>query len=218
VFSRVFSETRRSNYKVPFHHYIFTSWVPHNSSLGFKDFFHLVCLSICLRTSKAISYSGSYLMTTTCGILWVAQLVVLLSSCFTHGLEPKVPDCAGFQYMKLAFNPRSILLKPCVNGFIITQYGLPFNLVVVVVIELRQQRTFPSTSYGRCSLMEPKWITTRVLFVSLISMSLTLPHPPFQPWFTWDVNLCIQIQGFLLRVFLLLSCFPTLVCQLVAKL
>jgi hypothetical protein len=44
--------------------------------------------------------------------------------------------------MKLAFNPRSILLNPCVNGFTLIQYGLPFNLVVVVAIELRQQRTF----------------------------------------------------------------------------
>jgi hypothetical protein len=43
--------------------------------------------------------------------------------------------------MKLAFNPRSILLNPCVNDKSLTQYGLPFKLVVVVLIELRQQRT-----------------------------------------------------------------------------
>jgi hypothetical protein len=52
-----------------------------------------------------------------------------------------------------------------------------------------------------------KWITTRVLCVSLISMSMTLPHHPFQHQFTQDVHLCIQIWVFLLSVFLLLSCF-----------
>jgi hypothetical protein len=56
--------------------------------------------------------------------------------------------------MKLAFNPKSILLNPCVNDLSLTQYGLPFKLVVAVVIDLPQQRTSPSTSYGRCSLME----------------------------------------------------------------
>jgi hypothetical protein len=44
--------------------------------------------------------------------------------------------------MKLAFNPRSILLNPCVNDLSLTRYGLPFKLAVAVVIELRQQRTF----------------------------------------------------------------------------
>jgi hypothetical protein len=57
--------------------------------------------------------------------------------------------------MKLAFNPRSIMLNPCVNDLSLTQYGFPFKLVVAVVIELRQQRTSPSTSYGRGSFMEP---------------------------------------------------------------
>jgi hypothetical protein len=57
--------------------------------------------------------------------------------------------------MKLAFNPRSILLNPSVTDLSLTQYGFPFKLVVVVLIELQQQRTSPSTSYGRCSLMEP---------------------------------------------------------------
>jgi hypothetical protein len=89
------------------------------------------------------------------GILWVAQLVVIPSLSFTLGLEPKVPDCAGLEYMKLAFNPRSILLNTCVNDLSLTQYGLPLKLVVAVVIDLPQQRTSPSTSYGRCSLMEP---------------------------------------------------------------
>jgi hypothetical protein len=56
--------------------------------------------------------------------------------------------------MKLAFNPRSILLNPCVNDLSLTQNGLPVKLVAVVIIELRQQRTFPSSSYGSCSLME----------------------------------------------------------------
>jgi hypothetical protein len=41
----------------------------------------------------------------------------------TLGLEPKVPDCAGFQYMKLAFNLRSIPLNFCVNDTILTQNG-----------------------------------------------------------------------------------------------
>jgi hypothetical protein len=62
--------------------------------------------------------------------------------------------------MKLAFNPRSILLNPCVHDLSLTQYGLPFKLVVAVVIELRQQRTSPTTSFGIGSFMEPKWITT----------------------------------------------------------
>jgi hypothetical protein len=44
--------------------------------------------------------------------------------------------------MKLAFNPRSIPLNPCVNDLSLTHNGLPFKLVVVVGIELRQQRTF----------------------------------------------------------------------------
>jgi hypothetical protein len=57
--------------------------------------------------------------------------------------------------MKLAFNPRSIPLNPFVNGKTLTHYGFPFKLVVAVVIELRQQGTFPSTCYGRGSLMEP---------------------------------------------------------------
>jgi hypothetical protein len=57
--------------------------------------------------------------------------------------------------MKLAFNPRSIPLNPCVNDLSLTQNGLPFELMVIVVIELWQQMTFPSTSYGRCTLMEP---------------------------------------------------------------
>jgi hypothetical protein len=43
--------------------------------------------------------------------------------------------------MKLAFNPRSILLKPCVNDLSLARYGFPFKLVVVVVIELQQQWT-----------------------------------------------------------------------------
>jgi hypothetical protein len=55
----------------------------------------------------------------------------------TLGLEPKVPDYAGFQYIKLAFKPRSIPLNPCVNGKTLTHYGFPFKLVVVVIIELR---------------------------------------------------------------------------------
>jgi hypothetical protein len=46
-------------------------------------------------------------------------------------------------------------LNPCVNDLSLTRNGLPFKLVVIVIIELRQQRTFPSTSYGRCSFMEP---------------------------------------------------------------
>jgi hypothetical protein len=44
--------------------------------------------------------------------------------------------------MKLAFNPRSIPLNPCVNDLSLTQNGLPFELMVIVVIELHQQRTF----------------------------------------------------------------------------
>jgi hypothetical protein len=44
--------------------------------------------------------------------------------------------------MKLAFNPRSIPLNPFVNGKTLTHYCFPFKLVVIVVIELRQQRTF----------------------------------------------------------------------------
>jgi hypothetical protein len=56
--------------------------------------------------------------------------------------------------MKLAFNPRSILLNPCVNDLSLTHNGLPFKLVVAVLIELRQQRTSPSITYDRCSLME----------------------------------------------------------------
>jgi hypothetical protein len=44
--------------------------------------------------------------------------------------------------MKLAFNPRSILLNLCVNDLSLTQNGLPFKLMVIVLIELRQQRTF----------------------------------------------------------------------------
>jgi hypothetical protein len=57
----------RSNYKIPFLHNLSVLWVPHRYVLGFKDFFHLVCLSISLGTSKAIPCSGSYLMITT---LW----------------------------------------------------------------------------------------------------------------------------------------------------
>jgi hypothetical protein len=44
--------------------------------------------------------------------------------------------------MKLAFNPRSIPLNPCVNDLSLTQNGLPFKLMVIVIIEFRQQRTF----------------------------------------------------------------------------
>jgi hypothetical protein len=113
-------------------------------------------------TSESIPCSRSYLVITT---LWHPLSCSVSSTSFFvfyHGLEPKVPDCAGFQYLKLTFNPRSIPLNPCVNDLPLTHNGLPFKLVVVVVIELRQQRTFPSTSYGRCFIMESKRITTRV--------------------------------------------------------
>jgi hypothetical protein len=127
-----------------------------------------------------------------CGILWVAKLLITPFFVFYYRLEPKVPDCAGYQYMKLAFNPRSILLNPCVNDLSLTQYGLPFNLVVVVVNELRQHNFLYRLLWQMFS-HGTKCTTTRVLCVSIISMSVTLPHPPFQHWFTWDVNLCIQI-------------------------
>jgi hypothetical protein len=45
--------------------------------------------------------------------------------------------------MKLAFNPRSILLKPRVNDLSLTQYGFPFKLVVAIIIELRQKKGLP---------------------------------------------------------------------------
>jgi hypothetical protein len=128
-----------------------------------------------------------------------------------------VPDCAGFQYMKLAFNPRSILLKPCVNDLSLTQYGLPFKLVVAVVTELQQQRTSPSTSYGRCSFMEPNGSRQESLSESRLYVCDSTT-PPFQHLFKQDVNLCIHIWGFVLSVFLILSYFPNLVCELAAKL
>jgi hypothetical protein len=145
--------------------------------LCFKDFFHLVCiLLICWVLQKLCLTSRSYLMITT---LWhppsCSVSSYFLSLSFNLGLEPKVPDCARFQYMKLAFNPRSILLNPCVNDLSLTQYGLPFNFVVVVVIELRQQRTFPSTSYGRCSFMEPNG-SRQEFFVWLSSLCPWLFH------------------------------------------
>jgi hypothetical protein len=61
------AERRRCNQKISFHHDLFVSRVSHCWVLGCEDFFHLVCLSICLGTSKAIPCSGSYLVITT---LW----------------------------------------------------------------------------------------------------------------------------------------------------
>jgi hypothetical protein len=78
VFLILWAKTRRCNQKI-----FFPSW-----SLCFESFtsfysrlqgFLSPCLppSICLNTSKSIPCSGIYLMITTCGILWVAQLVVI---------------------------------------------------------------------------------------------------------------------------------------------
>jgi hypothetical protein len=191
VFLILSANTRRCNQKISFHHDLYVLWVPHHYVLCFKDFFHLVSFSICLvlQNLYLVLEATSWLLFR--GILWVAQLVVIPSLSFTLGLEPKVPDCAGFQYMKLAFNPRSILLNPCVNDLSLAQYVFPFKLVVVVLVELWQQRTFPSTSYGSCSLMEPNgsrqefsvWVSPLCLWLchtflsALVYMRCELVHP-----------------------------------------
>jgi hypothetical protein len=60
---------------------------------------------------------------------------------------------------------------------------------------------------------ETKWITTKVLFVSLLSMSVTLLDLLFQHEIHKSGNLCIYLSRILiLIVFSLFSCFPTFVC------
>jgi hypothetical protein len=130
------------SWEISFHHDLFVLRVSHHSVLGFKVSFCLVCLLLLvwiLQKPYLVLEVTSWLLPS--GILWVAQIVVSLSLYFNLGLEPKVPNCARFQYMKLAFNPRSIPLNPCVNDLSLTHNGLPFKLVLVVIIELRQQRT-----------------------------------------------------------------------------
>jgi hypothetical protein len=81
--------------------------------------------------------------------------------------------------MKLAFNPRSIPLNPCVNDLSLTQNGLPFELMVIVVIELRQQRTFLPLAMAEV-LSWNQMDHDKSFLVSLASISVTLPHHPFQ--------------------------------------
>jgi hypothetical protein len=80
--------------------------------------------------------------------------------------------------MKLAFNPRSILLNPYVNGFTLTQYGLPLNLVVIVVIELQQQRTSLLLAMA-VVLSWNQMDHIKSLLVSLASTPITLHTLPF---------------------------------------
>jgi hypothetical protein len=79
--------------------------------------------------------------------------------------------------MKLAFNPRSIPLNSFVNGKTLTHYAFPFKLVVAVIIELRQQRTFLPLAMADV-LSWNQMDHDKSLLVSLASMSVTLPHPP----------------------------------------
>jgi hypothetical protein len=79
---------------------------------------------------------------------------------------------------EVAFNPRSIPLNPCVNDLSLTHNGLPFELVVVVAIELRQRGNFlPLAMVDVLSWNQMDH--DKSLLVSLASMSVTLPHLPF---------------------------------------
>jgi hypothetical protein len=118
-------------------------------------------LSCCMLPFHFFGYFRSYawLLEATSwllpyDILWVAQLIVTPFFVFYPWTWTEGPGLCWFQYMKLAFNPRSILLNPCINDLSLTQYGLPFKLVVAVVIEFLVTKDFPSTSYEKCSLME----------------------------------------------------------------
>jgi hypothetical protein len=117
VFFILLAQTRRCNYKIPFHWNIFTSWVPHNSSLGFKDFFHLVCRSICLGTSKTISCSRSYLVITT---PW-------------HPLSCSVSSYSFLHVLSMDLNRRSqIVLDTSTWSWPLTQDPFHWTLVLMV--------------------------------------------------------------------------------------
>ena len=82
----------------------------------------------------------------------------------TLGLEPKIPDCAGFWCCESCTWSWPLTQDPFLWPLLLmfTHYLrmagttiLAFKLVVFVAIELWQLRTSPTTCYGRCSLMEP---------------------------------------------------------------
>jgi hypothetical protein len=180
-----------------------------------EDFFP--SWSLCFEDSTSFYASRiSSTLYASFPFVWVLQKLCLTSRSYLmittmwHPLSCSASSYSFLYLLTLVLNRRSRIVLDIstwnwpltqdpfywtlfVNGKTLTQYGFPFKLAVAVVIELRQQGTFPSTCYGRGSLMEPKgsWQEFSV-WVSSLSPWL-LPHPSFQHWFTWDVNLCIQI-------------------------
>jgi hypothetical protein len=77
--------------------------------------------------------------------------------------------------MKLAFNPRSILLNPCVNDLSLTQKWFAFQAYGHSRNWIAATKDFPSTSYDKCSLMEPNG-SRQEFFVWVSSLCPWLCH------------------------------------------
>jgi hypothetical protein len=115
VFFIFSAEIRRCNQKISLHHDLFVLRASHRSILSFKDFFHLVCLSICLHTSKAIPCSGSYFMIT---IPW-------------HPLSCSVSSYSFLYLLPLDLNRRSpIVLDSSTWSWPLTQDPFRWTLFV----------------------------------------------------------------------------------------